>query len=368
MLIKHAQVLTGKTFVRADIAFGESIVAVGALPGPAEMDGTDCYVVPGFVDIHTHGAMGCDFSDGQRQDMQMLADYYASRGVTSYLATTMAMSADELLRAMDAVNGFHQQGGAKCAGVHLEGPFLSAGKRGAQAECNIRLPDRMLFDRLNAACGGRVRMITLACECPGAMEFIRYAAKRTVVSLGHTECTYVEAMEAFSCGASHVTHMFNAMAGFHHRQPGLMAAAMDAGASVELICDGLHVHPAAIRMAHRLYGDQLNLISDSMRCAGLSDGEYALGGQTVTVRNGKACLSGTDTLAGSSISLLDGVRNAASFGIPLADALYAASTAPARAVGLDDVGELRPGLRADVLVLNRDLSLNAVFVDGVRQI
>ena len=368
MLIKQAQVLVGKSFVRADIAFGETITAIGTLPDPAELDGTGCYVVPGFVDIHTHGAMGCDFSDGRRQDMQTLADYYASCGVTSYLATTMAMGEDELLRAMDAVGGFCRQGGAKCAGVHLEGPFLSAGKRGAQAARNIRLPDRALFDRLNAACGGQVRMITLACECPGAMEFIRYASEQAVVSLGHTECTYEQAMEAFSCGASHVTHMFNAMAGFHHRQPGLMAAAMDAGASVELICDGLHVHPAAVRIAHRLYGDRLDLISDSMRCAGLSDGEYTLGGQAVTVRDGRACLSGTDTLAGSSISLLDGVRNAVAFDIPLADALYAASTAPARAAGLDDVGELRPGLRADVLVLDRDLALKTVFVDGVRQI
>ena len=240
-------------------------------------------------------------------------------------------------------------------------------KRGAQAAENLHLPDTALFDRLNDASGGQVKLVTVACEEEGAMEFITHVSRYATVSLGHTSCTYDQAMEAFARGASHATHLFNGMEGLHHRKPGVIAAAMDAGASVELICDGLHIHPAVIRLVHKLYGDKLNLISDSLRCAGMPDGDYMLGGQPITMKNGKATLTGTDTLAGSSISLLDAVRNVVSFGLPLADAVYAASTAPALAVGLTDIGTLQTGKKADLLVLDKDLALKAVFVDGRRQ-
>jgi N-acetylglucosamine-6-phosphate deacetylase len=174
-------------------------------------------------------------------------------------------------------------------------------------------------------------------------------------------------MEAFGRGASHATHLFNGMEGLHHRKPGIVAAAMDANASVELICDGLHIHPATIRLVHRLYGDKLNLISDSLRCAGMPDGDYMLGGQPITMKSGKATLRGTDTLAGSSISVLDAVRNVVRFGLPLADAVYAATTAPALAAHLNDVGAIQTGKKADLVLLGQDLSLQAVFVDGVKQ-
>lgn len=177
-----------------------------------------------------------------------------------------------------------------------------------------------MFHRLNEASGGQVKLVTVACEEEGGMDFVSQVSQVCTVSLGHTCCTYDQAMEAFARGASHATHLFNGMDGLHHRKPGLIAAAMDAGASVELICDGLHIHPAVIRLVHNLYGDRLNLISDSLRCAGMPDGDYELGGQSITVKNGKACLTGTDTLAGSSISMLDAVRNVVRFGLPLADA------------------------------------------------
>jgi len=212
-----------------------------------------------------------------------------------------------------------------------------------------------------------VKLVTVACEEPGAMEFIPHVAKKAVVSLGHTSADYDQAMEAFARGASHVTHLFNGMDGLHHRKPGILAAALDAGASVELICDGLHIHPAAIRLTHKLYGEKLNLISDSLRCAGMPDGDYELGGQPFTMKNGKATLTGTDTLAGSAISMLDALRNVVRFGLSLPDAVYAASTAPAMAVGLGDVGSLQVGKCADLLVLDRELELQAVFVDGRKQ-
>lgn len=367
MLIKNAKVFVGKSFMDADIRFDKTITAIGKLDGEADWDAEGAYIIPGLVDIHTHGAMGEDFSDGKPEGLQPMADYYAAHGVTSYLATTMTLKEEVLTPAMHAVRDFRRGGGAKCAGVHLEGPFLSFAKRGAQAAENLHLPDTALFDRLNEACGNQVKLVTVACEEEGGMDFIGYVSQKATVSLGHTSCNYDQAMEAFARGASHATHLFNGMESLHHRKPGIIAAAMDAGASVELICDGLHIHPAVIRLVHKLYGDKLNLISDSLRCAGMPDGDYMLGGQPITLENGVAHLSGTDTLAGSSISMIDAVRNVVRFGVPLADAVYAASTAPAQAVGLTDVGVLRTGAAADLVVLDRHLKIKAVYVDGEKQ-
>ena len=368
MRIKNAKVFVGMSFVDTDIEFDHTITALGPLNGPAELDAQGCYVIPGLVDIHTHGAVGEDFSDGKPSGLQPLADYYAAHGVTSYLATTMTLKEDTLTPALHAIRDFRRQGGAKCAGVHLEGPFLCYAKRGAQAAENLHKPDLPLFHRLNEASGGQVKLITVACEEEGAMEFISQVSRVCAVSLGHSTADYNTAMEAFHQGASHATHLFNGMESLHHRQPAIIGAAFDAGASVELICDGLHIHPAVIRMVHRLYGDKLNLISDSLRCAGMPDGDYELGGQPITVKGGKATLSGTDTLAGSSISMLDALRNVVRFGLPLEDAVYAASTAPALAARLENTGSLRVGAAADLLVLDRELNLLSVFVDGQRQI
>jgi len=364
MRIKNAQVFIDKTFINADIEFDKTITAIGSLSGEADFDAAGCYVIPGLVDIHTHGAMGEDFSDGKAEGMQPMADYYAAHGVTSFLATTMTLKEETLTPAMAVIRDFENKGGAKCAGIHLEGPFLGYAKRGAQAAENLHKPDVALFDRLNAASGGKVRLVTVACEEEGGMDFIAEVSKKCTVSLGHTSCTYEQAMEAYARGAGNATHLFNGMDGLHHRKPGIVAAAADAGANVELICDGLHIHPAVIRLAHKLYGDKLMLVSDSLRCAGMSDGDYELGGQPITLSGGVARLSGTDTLAGSSISLLDAVRNVVKFGLPLTDAVYAASTAPADAVGLSDVGRIAPGCCADLVVLDKDLNLVSVFVDG----
>jgi len=364
MLIKNAKVFVGKSFVEGDILFDEKIIAIGKLEGEADLDAEGAYVIPGLVDIHTHGAMGEDFSDGKAGGMQPMADYYAAHGVTSFLATTMTLKEEVLTPAMHTIRDFKRQGGAKCAGIHLEGPFLGYAKRGAQAAENLHKPDPALFDRLNEASGGMVKMVTVACEEEGGMEFVANVSKKAAVSLGHPSCNYDQAMEAFARGASHATHLFNGMDGLHHRKPGIVAAALDAGASVELICDGLHIHPAAIRLAHKLYGDKLNLVSDSLRCAGMPDGDYELGGQPITLSGGVARLTGTDTLAGSSISMLDALRNVVRFGLPLTDAVYAASTAPAEAARLTDVGSLQAGKCADIVILDKDLNLKAVFVDG----
>ena len=364
MRIKGGKVLFGRTFVDADIAFDRAITAIGRLEGPADLDAAGGYVIPGLVDIHTHGAVGEDFSDGKPQGLQPLADYYAAHGVTSYLATTMTLREEVLTPAMHAIRDFKPRSGAKCAGVHLEGPFLSYAKRGAQAAENLHKPDAALFHRLNEASGGQVRLVTVACEEEGAIPFIREVSQVCTVSLGHTSADYDTAMAGFQAGASHATHLYNGMPSLLHRAPGVIGAAFDAGASVELICDGLHIHPAVIRATYQMFGDKLNLISDSLRCAGMPDGDYELGGQPIVVKDHKATLL-DGTLAGSSISLLDAVRNVVRFGLPLAEAVYAASAAPAQAVGLD-AGVIAHGKAADLVVLDRDLNLKAVFVDGQR--
>ena len=362
MRIKNGKILIGKSFVDADIQFDRTITAIGRLEGPADMEGG--YVIPGLVDVHTHGAVGEDFSDGKPAGLQPLADYYAAHGATSYLATTMTLREEVLTPAMHAIRDFKPRSGAKCAGVHLEGPFLSYAKRGAQAAENLHKPDPALFHRLNEASGGQVRLVTVACEEEGALPFIREISRICTVSLGHTTADYDTAMSGFLAGASHATHLYNGMPSLLHRAPGVIGAAFDAGASVELICDGLHIHPSVIRATYQLFGDKLNLISDSLRCAGMPDGDYELGGQPIVVKNHKATLL-DGTLAGSSISLLDAVRNVVRFGLPLAGAVYAASTAPALAAGLD-AGVIAQGKAADLLVLDEDLALKAVFVDGQR--
>ena len=364
MRIKNAKLFLGKTFVDGDIEFDKLITNLGNLEGDADWDAQGCYVIPGLVDIHTHGAMGEDFSDGKPEGMQPMADYYAAHGVTSFVATTMTLTEEVLTPAMNVIRDWKRTGGAKCAGIHLEGPFLGYAKRGAQAAENLHKPDPEVFDRLNAASGGKVKLVTVACEEEGGMEFVSNVSKKCTVSLGHTSANYEQAMEAYSRGASHATHLYNGMDGLHHRKPGIIAAALDSDASVELICDGLHIHPAAIRVAHKLYGDKLVLVSDSLRCAGMPDGDYELGGQPITLAGGVARLSGTDTLAGSSISMLDAMRNVVKFGLPLTDAVYAASTAPADAVRMGNIGRIQVGAAADLVVLDKDLNLVAVYVDG----
>ena len=328
MRIKNGNVFTAGSFQKMDLEFSRTITALGTLSGPGDLDAAGCYVIPGLVDIHTHGAVGEDFSDGKPQGLRPLADYYAAHGVTSFLATTMTLKEHQLTPAMEAIRDFRAEGTARCAGIHLEGPFLSYAKRGAQAAENLHKPDAALLHRLDGASGGLVRLVTVAPEEEGAMDFIREASKLCTVSLGHTTADYDTAMAAFDAGATHATHLFNAMPSFL-----------------------------------RLFGDKLNLISDSLRCAGMPDGGYELGGQPIVVKDHKATLL-DGTIAGSSISLMDAVRNVVKFGLPLEAAVYAASTAPAQAAKLQGIGSIEAGNLADLVVLDQELNIKAVFIDG----
>lgn len=329
-------------------------------------DLADCYVVPGLVDIHTHAAMGADASDGEAEGLNVMSRFYASNGVTSFCPTTMTLKEPELARACRTIRDFRRpSGGARCAGVNLEGPFVSEQKRGAQNRDNIHVPDLDMLLRLQETAGGCVRLVTVAPETEGGIAFIREASKICQVSLGHTMTDYETAVRAFQAGAGHVTHLFNAMPPLHHRMPGLIGAAYDCGASVELICDGLHVHPSAVRIAEDLFRGRLALISDSLRCTGMPDGDYPFGGQMITLKDQKATLKGSDTLAGSVISLLEGVRRAVSFGISLERALTAASAVPAAVIGKSgEIGSLRGGCSADILALDSSLRVRKVWIGG----
>lgn len=366
--IKNARLFTGEGFVPGTLVFDAGIRAL-VPQRDADGEGDDAggaFLVPGLIDIHTHGALGLDAWEAGREGLRQLGAWYASRGVTSWCPTAPALPGEALFRAVSSFRAYERGPGmARLLGIHLEGPFLSPERPGSQNPAALSLPDPALIESLQEASGGLVRLVTLAPELPGAMEAIGRISRLCRVSLGHTGASYETALSAFEAGATQLTHLFNVMEGLRHRAPGPIAAGLEAGAFAELIPDGFHVHPAMVRLAFRLFEDRIVLISDSLSCTGMPDGTYALGGLPVTLEGGRALLPGTKTLAGSSISLLEGVRRAVSFGIPLERAVYAATAAPAAALGLAGrIGTLSPGAPADFILLSRDLELMAVYAGG----
>ena len=368
MKITNAKLFRNGYFSDGSIDFDARITGFGPADLPGDLDAEGGYVIPGLIDVHTHAAIGEDASDGSPEGMLKMSRYYAHEGVTSWCPTTMTLKEPVLHQAMVTIRDFvRPDDGAKVAGINLEGPFLCYAKRGAQAAENLHVPDPDMFKRLNDASGGIICLVTVAPEEPGGIDFVREISPICTVSLGHTVADYDTAMAAYDAGASHATHLFNGMPSLLHRAPGVIGAASDAGATVELITDGFHIHPSVIRLVHRLFGENLCLISDSLRCAGMPDGDYELGGQPITMKGGKATLTGSDTLAGSSIHLMDGVRRAVAFGLRLEDALLSATLTPARAIRCEkEIGSLDIGKCADLVWLDKELNVKAVFVNGKR--
>ncbi len=326
-------------------------------------------VIPGLCDVHNHGNSGEDFSDGDYQGLVKIAAYLASQGVTSFAPASMTLPYDVLEKAFSAGRKLadeQPQGCSRIMGIQMEGPYFSEKKKGAQNGAYLKTPDYEGFKKLYDGCGGLVRIVDLAPELPGSKEFVEQASKLCTVSVAHTDAGYDDAKMAFDAGATHVTHVYNAMPGIHHRNPGVIpAAAENKNVRAEIICDGLHIHPASVRLAFDLFGaERMIIISDALRCCGMPDGEYELGGQQVFLSGGIAKLA-DGTIAGSATNLFECMCRAISFGIPEEDAIRAASYNPACSLNAQDkIGSIETGKLADFVVCSSDYREKTVYIGG----
>ena len=371
MRYKNGWIFADGRFVRGGFSVenGRFAHVLEDVPGPAEdLDGA--LVIPGLVDIHVHGCAGADFSDGDYAGLVRMARYLARRGVTSFAPASMTLPYDALDKAFHAAARLRREGladGARLVGIQMEGPFLSREKRGSQNPAYLRLPDWDRFLRLYDAAEGLLRIVDVAPELPGAAEFTRRASEKCRVSVAHTAAGYDQAAAVFDAGATHLTHLFNAMSGIHHRSPGPIGAASEReNVTAELICDGIHVHPSAVRMAFRLFPGRICLISDALRCCGMADGSYSLGGQEILLSGGVARLTG-GAIAGSAADLYQCMRRAVSFGIPREQAVWAATALPARVIGREsETGAIADGRAADFVICGGELEPRAVYLGGKR--
>ena len=371
MFYKNARIFTPDfrfhtgAFEVRDGLFGE------ILPENVPADAVDlngATVIPGLIDVHSHGNSGADFSDGDYDGLVKMARYLAANGVTSFAPASMTLPYDVLETAYrTAVKFSHAapEGCARLMGIQMEGPFFSEKKKGAQNGAYLREPDLEAFQRLYDASEGLIRIADVAAELPGAVEFTEKVSKLCTVSIAHTDCSYEDAQAVFRAGARHLTHLYNAMPGIHHRKPGPIGAGSEReDVTAELICDGQHVHPSAVRMAFKLFPGRICLISDALRCCGMPDGQYTLGGQDVFLKDGIARLA-DGTIAGSATNLYDCMRKAVAFGIPKEQAILSATIVPAREIGREtEIGSIETGKLADFVVCDEALNRRAVYMGG----
>lgn len=335
------------------ISIEDNIITDVKLCDKAELSQVEAknYYIPGLVDVHFHGAAGYDFCDGTKEAYRAIEEYENAHGITTICPATMTLPVDELCNIVKTAADCRL---ASLRGIHLEGPFISGEKKGAQKEDHIIAADAALIERLDELSGGLVKLISIAPETEGAIDCINRLSPKYHFSIAHTTADYEVACRAIEAGADHVTHLYNAMPVSTHRAPSVLGAAADHDSVyVELICDGIHVHPSIVRNTFRIFtDDRVVLISDSMRATGMPDGEYTLGGQDVTVKGALATLR-DGTIAGSATNLYDCMMNAVSMGIPPESAIKAATINPAKSIGIDNiVGSIEPGKRADILCLD----------------
>ena len=327
-------------------------------------------VIPGMVEVHSHGCAGSDFSDGDYEGLKAMAKQYAQWGVTSFAPASMTLPYDVLSKAFGCAKRLvaeNNEGLSVLRGIQMEGPFFCYAKRGAQNPDYLKDPDFEGFQQLFEDCGGLVKIVDVAPELPGAAEFVAKASKLCTVSIAHTDSDYDHAKAAIDAGVTHLTHLYNAMPGIHHRKPGVIPAAVEnENVQAELICDGYHIHPASVRLAFTMFKNRMVLVSDSGRCAGKEEGyQFDLGGQMAELRGGVAKLVGTETIACSASNMWACLTNVISWGIPEEEAVRAATYNPAKAIGAADVvGSIETGKQADFIVTTADYATKRVFIAG----
>ncbi|MFI3167022.1 MAG: N-acetylglucosamine-6-phosphate deacetylase [Bacillota bacterium] len=324
-------------------------------------------LVPGFIDIHSHGCAGFDTCDNDIDGYDKMSEMYAKNGVTSWLFTTMTTPKHEIIKTLELINKYiaSGRGTAYPQGVYLEGPFICEAKKGAQSAVNILLPSAELFREFHEASGGNIKVVACAPEVSGALEFATEASKICRASVAHTNASYDQTLEGFKAGFSSATHLFNAMPPYNHRDPGVIGAVLNSDVYAEIICDGIHVHPAVVKATFNSKGeDRMLLISDSTQAAGMPDGEYTLGGQKVFLKDGVVKLA-SGTIAGSATKLISCIKNCISWGIEDRIAFKSASLNPATFIGVaNETGSIKIGKFADLVLLDKDLNVVKTFVKG----
>lgn len=372
MILKNAEVFNGDfEKIRADVKIdGEKISKIGNFSSEDGLDLTGLVVMPGLIDMHIHGCGGADTGDATPEALETMSQTLVKNGVTSFCPASMTLSFEELTKIFANIDAMKDKvGGAYIHGANMEGPYIAMSKKGAQNPLYVRNPDKEEFKKLYEGCNGAIRVVDIAPECDGGDEFIKEIQPICPVSIAHTDAGYDEAVHAIELGVRHITHLFNAQSGLHHRKPGVVGAAFDVGRAngvrAELICDGFHIHPATLRIAFREMGeDGTVIISDSMKAAGCPDGDYDLGGQPVYVRDGKALLA-DGTIAASTSNVYKELKNVISFGIPEKQAVKSATINPAKAIRVSDkTGSIEEDKLADILVVDKDYNIKLVIVKG----
>jgi N-acetylglucosamine-6-phosphate deacetylase len=376
MTITNGQLVTPFQVRRGTLVIEEGIITYAGDDANAPrgiepvLDVKGAYVTPGLIDIHVHGGGGGDAMDGTVAALEQMARTFARYGTTAFLPATVTAAHQDLLKAVDAVKEAAAKGtgGAEVMGVHLEGPYISDSRKGAQNPAHIRPPSMRELEEIWQKSGPLLKLVTLAPESEGALQVIRQLRSWGVtVAIGHSDASYDQVMTAHLWGANHICHTFNGMRGLHHREPGVVGAALTCdGFSTELICDGIHVHPVAMKLLLRAKGpDKIVLVTDTVRAMGLPEGRYQLGGLDINVSQGAARLT-TGELAGSTLSMAMAVKNATQMlGVSLPQAIQMASYNPAHTVGMGHrKGSLTVGKDGDLAIFDQDLNALATIVAG----